>query len=330
MRRPLLEVRNLRAELSADGHSNPVLRGVELTVAAGEVVGLVGESGSGKSMTARAIMRLLPAHVALSGLVMLDGVDILTLDRRALRRIRASEVAMIFQDPRASANPVVKCGAQIREVLTLARGLDTAHAQARAIELLAAVSIQDPQRVLDSYPFELSGGMLQRVMIALALAVEPNLLIADEATTSLDVTVQADILGILDDLRRERQIGMIFITHDLALASAVCDRILVMYAGEIVEQRNAEALFAAPAHPYTARLLASRPDVEKRQPRLAAIAGRPPAPGELPGGCAFHPRCPLAIGRCKTDPPQLTAMHPVGSVACHRAGEVHALLGGEQ
>jgi peptide/nickel transport system ATP-binding protein len=330
----LLEVRDLRTELPVEGRMLPVVRGVGFSVARGEVLGVVGESGSGKSITARSIMRLLPMGTRVQGEVLLDGVDVLTLEAAALRRARAHEMAMIFQDPRASINPVKTCGAQIVEVLRVDRGLDRTAARARALELLELVSISDPERVLRAYPAELSGGMLQRVLIAIALAIEPALIIADEATTSLDVTVQADILGILDALRREGRIGLVFITHDLELAAAICDRIVVMYAGRIVEQQPAAALFASPRHPYTARLLAARPDIGRRQERLHAIPGRPPALGEIPAGCPFHPRCPLAIEQCIAEAPPTRPIQPDGSAACHRmderTAEVRELLGGER
>jgi len=330
----LLEVRDLRTDLPVEGRMLPVVRGVTLTVARGEVLGVVGESGSGKSVTARSIMRLLPSGTRVQGEVLLGGVDVLTLDAAALRRVRAREMAMIFQDPRASINPVKTCGAQIMEVLRVDRGLDRDAARARALELLEQVSISDPARVMDAYPTELSGGMLQRVLIAIALAVEPALMIADEATTSLDVTVQADILAILERLRSEEQIGLVFITHDLELAAALCDRIVVMYAGRVVEEQPTAALFAAPRHPYTARLLAARPDIRARQERLQAIPGRPPALGEIPAGCPFHPRCPLAIETCVTEQPAARPIDPEGHAACHRmdetTAEVRAVLGGER
>jgi peptide/nickel transport system ATP-binding protein len=331
---PLLEVRDLRVDLPVEGRLLPVLRGVGLSLARGEVLGVVGESGSGKSITARSIMRLLPAGASVRGEVLLDGVEVLALGAAALRRARARDMAMVFQDPRASINPVKTCGAQITEVLRVNRGMDGAAARARALELLELVSISDPERVVRAYPAELSGGMLQRVLIAIALAIEPALIIADEATTSLDVTVQADILAILDGLRREHRIGLMFITHDLELAAAICDRIVVMYAGRIAEEQPAAALFAHPRHPYTARLLAARPTIDARHERLHAIPGRPPALGDIPAGCSFHPRCPLAIERCAAETPLARPTESGGFATCHRmneqTAEVREILGGER
>ncbi len=317
----LLEVRDLRTDLQVEGRLVPVVRGVDLSVERGECVGLVGESGSGKSITARSIMRLLPRGAQVRGQVLLNGSDVLSLSTAWLRRARAEDMAMVFQDPRASVDPVLRCGAQIIEVLRINRGLDRKAAYARASELLAQMSIGDPERVMRAYPTELSGGMLQRVLIAMALAGEPSLLIADEATTSLDVTVQADIVTILNDLRRATQVGMIFITHDLELAATICDRILVMYAGCVVEEQPTSSLFSEPRHPYTALLLAARPELARRQDRLAAIPGRPPALTDLPTGCPFHPRCPLAIDRCSTEAPARHRLTPHGFAACHLAPE---------
>jgi peptide/nickel transport system ATP-binding protein len=318
---PLLEVRDLRVALPIEGALQPVLRGVDLVVGRGEVLALVGESGSGKSVTARSIMRLLPNGATLVGDVTLDGMNLLGLTSRELRRVRARKVAMIFQDPRASINPVRSCGAQIMEVLRVGQGMSAKPARVRAAELLEMVSISDAQRVLNAYPFELSGGMLQRVLIAIALAAKPDLIIADEATTSLDVTVQADIVGILDGLRKTSGIGLLFITHDLELAAAISDRIAVMYAGRIVEEQVTGALFSRPRHPYSAGLLAARPEIHARQIRLKAIPGSPPGLSEIPLGCPFHPRCSIALGSCATEWPVARRLDSQVLVACHRAEE---------
>jgi oligopeptide/dipeptide ABC transporter ATP-binding protein len=315
----LLEVQNLTITLPIDGVLTEVVRGVDLSLARGEVLGIVGESGSGKSLTARALMRLTPAGAQLGGAVLFKGNDVLTLDKAGLRAVRSGGIAMVYQDPRASINPVVSCGAQVREILRVGRGFRSARAQAEVVRLLELVSIRDPERVGRAFPMELSGGMLQRVLIAMALASDPELIIADEATTSLDVTVQAEILAILADLRREHGLGMLFITHDLELAAVICDRIAVMYGGRIVEHQDAPGLFENPRHPYTVQLLAARPHVSHRQARLAAIPGRPPALAALPTGCPFHPRCGKATELCVTAQPPVVMLEPGAYSRCHYA-----------
>jgi len=322
MTEPLLELRSVTTELEIQGGHWPVVNDVSFSVGRGEVVGLVGESGSGKSMTARTITRLLPPGARVRGQILLDGVDVATLPRKALREVRARRVAMIFQDPRASIDPLWTNGDHLTEGLRVHGGLSRAKARARALELVGDVGIVDGERVLRAYPSELSGGMLQRVMIAGALAADPELLIADEPTTALDVTLQAEIVAIFDGLRRERHCAMLFITHDLELASVLCDRVLVMYAGRVMEAQPTTSLFATPLHPYTAALLGARPAIEERQERLAVIPGRPPTPVDAPTGCPFHPRCGYVEDACVAEVPPLRKLGQDAFSACRRTGEI--------
>ncbi len=269
----LLEIRDLRIDLPMQDEHKAVIQEVSLGVAHGEAVGLVGESGAGKSMTSRAVIRLLPPGAKVTGTISFDAHDVLAMDRETLRRYRASDVAMIFQDPRTHVNPVRRIGDFLTEALVTNAGVAPADAESRVIALLRDVGIDDAERRLRQYPHELSGGLLQRVMIASALAIEPRLLLADEPTTSLDVTTQSEVMAILDEQRRRRDLAMVFVTHDLELAAAVCDRIAVMYAGYIVEDRPAAAMHESARHPYTAGLLASRPSPTTRSKRLWAIPG---------------------------------------------------------
>ena len=319
----LLQVRDLRLELPADGQPVPILRGVFLEVAEAEAVALVGESGSGKSMTARSIIRLLPQRARLSGDIAVDGESVLSMSPAELRRYRAAKVAMIFQDPRAHVNPVRTVGDFLTESMRVNRGVPAGTARAQALTLLEEVRVPRPELRFRQYPHELSGGMLQRVMIASALAAGPRLLLADEPTTALDVTIQAEIMAILDDLGRERRLARLIITHDLELAAATCDRTLVMYAGSIVESAASAALHASPLHPYTSALLASRPSLDRKPRRLPVIPGRPLSAAQAPPGCAYAPRCPLAVDRCRSEAPQLRTLG-TGQVACHRAEDMVA------
>ncbi len=323
---PLLEVEDLTVWLRVEGAERPVLRGVSLQVSPGEAVGLVGESGSGKSMTARAIDRLLPAGARLAGRVSFGGADVTALSGAALRAYR-NQVAMIFQDPRAHVNPVRRIGDFMTEALRANHGVPGPEAARRAADMLGQVGIEDGARRLRQYPHELSGGMLQRVMIAAALLTGPRLLLADEPTTALDVTTQAEVMAILDDLRRDLGLAMIFITHDLELAAAICDRTVVMYAGQVVEVRESALLHADPLHPYTAALAAARPDISRTADRLRAIPGRPVSAFEAPQSeCAFAPRCPHAAGVCRAALPGLTGLDG-GLSRCARAGELRGRLG---
>ncbi len=306
----LLDVSDLRITFPTSAGTSRPVDGVNFSMARGELLALVGESGCGKSLTALALLRLVPAPgtIAAGSALRLDGTDLLALEGEALRAIRGRRIAMIFQDPMTSLNPVFTVADQITESLRAHRRMSGADARARALELLQEVGIPDPEARLDQYPHQLSGGMRQRVMIAIALASEPELLIADEPTTALDVTVQAQILEVLDRLRQKRGMAVLLITHDLGIVAGRADRVAVMYAGRIVEEAPTAELFARPSHPYTRGLLASVPRLTGPVARLTPITGTVPAPTAWPLGCRFHPRCPEAMARCATDdPPPLAA-----------------------
>jgi peptide/nickel transport system ATP-binding protein len=320
----LLQVEQLSARLPIEGRMQSVLHDVSLTIGAGEAVGLVGESGSGKSMTARAVARLMPPGASVGGAIKFDGRDVGALRGTALREYR-SEVAVVFQDPRAHVNPVRTIGDFMCEALRTNRGMNRLEAGRRAVDALAEVGIDDGERRLRQYPHELSGGLLQRVMIAAALLTEPRLLLADEPTTALDVTTQSEVMAILDELRRERGLALLFITHDLDLASAVCDRMCVMYAGQVVEMQSALALSDRPLHPYAAALSAARPEIDRHVHRLAAIRGRPLSAYEAPEGCSYAPRCDFCEARCVQERPQLSELDG-GQVRCLRAAELRSGL----
>jgi oligopeptide/dipeptide ABC transporter ATP-binding protein len=320
----LLEVTNLTVRLPVRGELRTVLRDVSLSIRPGEALGLVGESGSGKSMTARAIDRLLPAGASTSGSVLFNDQNVLGATGQDLRRYRA-EVAMIFQDPRAHTNPVRRIGDFMTEALR-SRGVPKGEATDRAVDMLEQVGIGRGPAVMRQYPHELSGGMLQRVMIGAALLTSPKLLLADEPTTALDVTIQAEVMAIMDELRRELGLAMLFITHDLELAAAICDRTAVMYAGQIVETRTSDRLHGDPLHPYTAALSGARPDVTRTLPRLRAIPGQPLSAFEAPqGSCAFAPRCAHAGDSCLAQEPDLIPLDG-GLTRCVRATELRGQL----
>ena len=322
---PLLEVDGLTVRLAVDGAKRPVLRDVSFTVRPGEALGLVGESGSGKSMTARAIDRLLPRGAEVDGGIRFAGAPVGGLSGQALRRYR-SEVAMIFQDPRAHINPVRRIGDFMTEALRTNLSVPAGEARQRALSMLNQVGIDQGERRLRQYPHELSGGMLQRVMIATALLTSPRLLLADEPTTALDVTTQAEVMAILDELRREFGLAMLFITHDLELAAAICDRTAVMYAGQIVEIRNSALLHTDPLHPYTAALGGARPDITQTAHRLQAIPGRPLSAFEAPPEeCAFAARCAHAQDTCRAAAPPVTELDG-GLSRCVRARELRGRL----
>ncbi|QIM19531.1 ABC transporter ATP-binding protein [Leucobacter coleopterorum] len=269
MTAPLLEINNLHASLITKYRRLDLLNGVSLTLDCGEALGLVGESGSGKSLTTRAVMRMLAKGFRTEGEIKFDGESVLGMNRERLRQYRATEVGMIFQDPRAHVNPVHTVGDFLTEALVRDRGLPRAEVERRAIELLDEVGVRQPERRLRQYPHELSGGLLQRVMIASVLLAEPKLILADEPTTALDVTAQSDVMAILDEQRKARGLSLLFITHDLELANACCDRLAVMYAGEIVEQGS--HVYEAPTHPYTIELLGARPSIDERLDRLPVL-----------------------------------------------------------
>jgi oligopeptide/dipeptide ABC transporter ATP-binding protein len=323
----LLALDRLAVRLPVEGKPRPVLHDVSLTVGAGEAVGLVGESGSGKSMTARAVARLLPAGARVAGAIRFDGRDVGALRGAALRAYR-SEVAMVFQDPRAHVNPVRTIGDFMTEALRRIRREPAATARRKAVAALDDVGIAGGERRLRQYPHELSGGLLQRVMIATMLLSEPRLVLADEPTTALDVTTQEEVMAILDELRRDRGMALLFITHDLELAGAVCDRTAVMYAGQIVETRTAAKLHDDPLHPYTASLAGARPTIDAAVHRLAAIPGRPVSAFEAPDGCPFAPRCAHARDACRVARPPVGELDG-GLVRCMRAGELRGRLVGE-
>jgi oligopeptide/dipeptide ABC transporter ATP-binding protein len=323
----LLEVEGLVVDLPVEGELRTVLDDISLAIRAGEAVGLVGESGSGKSMTARAIDRLLPEGARVRGTVRFGGADVLTLSGPALRRYRR-EVAMIFQDPRAHTNPVRRIGDFMTEALR-SNAVLRREAEERAVALLREVGIEDGERRLRQYPHELSGGLLQRVMIATALLTQPRLLLADEPTTALDVTTQAEVMAILDELRHRLGLAMLFITHNLELAAAVCDRTVVMYAGQVVEVRSSSLLHTDPLHPYTAALAAARPDIASTAERLLAIPGRPLSAFEAPADeCAFAPRCRHVRDVCREARPPLLELDG-GRSRCIRAEELRDRLAEE-
>jgi oligopeptide/dipeptide ABC transporter ATP-binding protein len=326
MSAPLLQVDGLTVRLDVRGAQQAVLRDVTLNVREGEALGLVGESGSGKSMTARAIDRILPRGAEVDGSIRFGGRDVRTLSGADLRRYR-NQVAMIFQDPRAHVNPVRRIGDYMTEALRTNLGVSSAAASRRASDMLSQVGIDGGPQRLRQYPHELSGGMLQRVMIAAALLTEPRLLLADEPTTALDVTTQAEVMAILDGLRHEFGLAMLFITHDLELAAAICDRTAVMYAGQIVEVRESGRLHDDPLHPYTAALAAARPDITRTAGRLRAIPGRPLSAFEAPADeCAFAPRCPHVLDACRAGLPPVTELDG-GLSRCVRAQELRGKLG---
>ena len=312
---PLVSIRNLQVAFG----STAALHGIDLDVGAGESLGLVGESGCGKSVTWLAALGLLPRTARVSGSVMLDGAELLGAAPAVLDRVRGGRIATIFQDPASALNPVQRIGRQVAEAVRLHRGLTGAASRAEALRLLDEVGIPDAGRRIDAYPHELSGGQNQRVMIAMALAGRPELLVADEPTTALDVTIQAGILDLLRRLQRDTGMALVLISHDLSVVAETCGRVCVMYAGRIVEQAPAAALFDRPLHPYAAGLLAALPEMTGPRRRLLAIPGGVPEPGLLPPGCAFAPRCPHALPACDAAVPALRALGPAREVACIRA-----------
>lgn len=307
---PLLDIQSLTVQLRTPQGMLTVLDDVSLKLLAGETLGLVGESGCGKSVTALAVMRLLPPKQTryAAGRVLFEGTDLLALDEASMRRLRGSRVAMIFQEPMTSLNPVLTVGEQVAESLRLHRGMDAAAARAEVIRLLDLVGIPGAARRASAFAHELSGGQRQRVMIAIALACRPRLLIADEPTTALDVTVQAQILRLLGELQREFGMGMLLITHDLALVADHCNNVVVMYAGRVAERRSTDSLFSRPAHPYTRALLQTAPSQHPPGTLLPVIAGSVPPLHARGAGCHFAGRCPMADERCSQAP----ALRPLG------------------
>jgi oligopeptide/dipeptide ABC transporter ATP-binding protein len=319
---PVLDVRGLRTVFRMRGGDVHAVNGVSFSVAPGELLGVVGESGSGKSVTMMSLIGLLPSPPAevTGGSVLFGGEDLLKADAERLRRIRGGRIGFVFQDPMTSLNPVFTVGFQIMEPLREHKGLDRRAARARAGELLDLVGIPDAGRRLDDYPHQFSGGMRQRVMIAIALSCEPELLIADEPTTALDVTIQAQIIDLMAELRRKLGMAVIWITHDLGVIAGIADRVMVMYGGQVVEEAPVGALFGAPQHPYTKALLATVPRLrEARARRLSVIEGQPPVLTAAPDACTFADRCTLRFAACGRINPQLYPVEPDHGVACLRA-----------
>jgi oligopeptide/dipeptide ABC transporter ATP-binding protein len=320
-----LSVRGLTTTFETPRGTAIAAADVDLDVAPGEVVGLVGESGSGKSVTLRSIMRLIrePGHV--KGHVNWRGRDLIDMPDEELRRIRGSEIAMIFQEPMTALNPVLPIGMQIEENLVAHTTLNRRERRARALELMNIVGIPAPERRLDEYPHQFSGGMRQRAMIAIALACSPKLLLADEPTTALDVTIQDQILKLLLDLRDRLAMSVVLVTHDLGVVAATCDRMAVMYAGRIVEKGTVEEVFAQPRHPYTRGLLGSVPRGNEVRTMLYSIDGTPPSLTALPNGCAFNPRCTFATDQCRRERPPLAEVGGGRMVACFHQDQVAAM-----
>jgi peptide/nickel transport system ATP-binding protein len=326
MQLPLLRVMDLRTYFHTEDGIGRAVDGVSFQVDRGETLGLVGESGCGKSVTALSLMRLIPQPPGRieSGRVLLNGRSLLDLDEEAMCAVRGDEIAMVFQEPMTSLNPVLTCGYQIMEAVMLHQQVGRSEARERAVDMLRLVGISAPEQRIDEYPHQLSGGMRQRVMIAMALCCHPVLLIADEPTTALDVTIQAQILDLLRQLQDELQMAILLITHDLGVIAETADRVAVMYAGKIVEQAGTQRLFARPAHPYTRGLMASVPQLDEVRERLETIPGMVPDAREFPDGCRFAARCALADDHCRRHEPPLEDRADQHRVACWHAdtGEV--------
>ncbi|MBZ9597893.1 MULTISPECIES: ABC transporter ATP-binding protein [Streptomyces] len=318
----LLEVRDLHVEFTTRDGVAKAVNGVDYSVEEGETLAVLGESGSGKSVTAQAVMGILdvpPGRIA-GGEILFKGRDLLRMKEEERRRIRGAEMAMIFQDALSALNPVLTVGRQLGEMYEVHRGMSRKDARARAVELMDRVRIPAAKQRVGDYPHQFSGGMRQRIMIAMALALEPSLIIADEPTTALDVTVQAQVMDLLAELRRELNMGLILITHDLGVVADVADKIAVMYAGRIVEAAPVHEIYKAPAHPYTRGLLDSIPRLDQKGQELYAIKGLPPNLLRIPPGCAFNPRCPMAQEVCRSDVPPL---YPVTESPVARASACH-------
>jgi peptide/nickel transport system ATP-binding protein len=315
---PLVELKNLTVDFPQDHGFVRALHGVSISIGRGETLGLVGESGSGKSITWLAATKLLPPKARIGGEVFVEGEPVHGLVGDAMTRVRGKRIALIFQDPTSSLNPVHRIGWQLMEALALHRGLTGDAARTEARRLLDRVHIPSAERRLNDYPHELSGGTNQRVMIAMALAGEPDLLVADEPTTALDVTIQAQILDLLAEMRRETGMALVLISHDLGVVADLADRVAVMYGGRIVEEGPADAMFNDPQHPYTQGLLAALPDIAGPRKRLLSIPGQVPHPSAMPRGCAFAPRCALVEPRCEAGVPPLRQIGPARTAACVR------------
>ncbi len=324
----LLEVSNLSVQFETPDGTVTAVNGLSFELERGQTVGIVGESGSGKSQTVLAMMGLLASNGRASGSARFDGQDLLSLSPKALNSIRGNRVAMIFQDPMTSLNPYLTVERQMTEVLELHKGMTRAQARVRAVQALDAVKIPEAARRLGMYPHEFSGGMRQRVMIAMALLCEPDVLIADEPTTALDVTVQAQIIALLRELQREHGTAIVMITHDLGVVAGLCDQVMVLYGGRVMEQGSAESIFYQPTHPYTVGLLGAIPRIGQDGNTLLAIPGAPPNMAHLPPGCPFSERCSWAEPRCSSDRPTLISVPEQAGVmrACHRSPDQIAHL----
>ncbi len=322
--KPLLSIEDLKTWFYTDDGVARAVDGVSYSIRPGETLGVVGESGCGKSVTAMSILQLVPTPPGkyVGGEILFKGENLLEKSEAKMRKIRGKEISVIFQEPMTSLNPVFRVGDQIGESLRLHEGMTKAEARERSIELLKQVGIPSPEQRIDEYPHQLSGGMKQRVMIAIALACNPSLLIADEPTTALDVTIQAQILELLRDLQREKGMAILMITHDLGVVAENADHVVVMYAGKVVESAPVEELFENPKHPYTVGLFRSLPRLDQESERLEVIEGNVPNPLQFPSGCKFRPRCPHASETCAATEPDLNQIDPKHQVACHHWEEV--------
>jgi peptide/nickel transport system ATP-binding protein/oligopeptide transport system ATP-binding protein len=321
---PILQVRDLRTSFATRAGIVHAVDGVSFDVRPGEAFGVVGESGCGKSVTCRSIIRLLPSHALTEGEILFGGDNLLNFGAEQMRQVRGGEISMIFQDPMSALNPVLTVGEQIAEAVQAHLGVGRRAAAARTLELLRLVGIPVPERRLREYPYQFSGGMRQRVLIAIALAGEPKVLLADEPTTALDVTIQDQILKLIIRLQRELGMSVILVSHDLGVIAQVCQRVAVMYAGQIVEQGEVGTVLRAPRHPYTMGLLASLPGIGAPQRYLRPISGVPPSLLDPPSGCRFHPRCSYAVERCQSWIPELLAVGPQHTAACWRQDAIRA------
>jgi oligopeptide/dipeptide ABC transporter ATP-binding protein len=316
---PLLDIRNLQTFFFTATGLVKAINGVDLQIATGETLALVGESGCGKSMTALSLLRLVPEPGRIvGGDIHFAGRDLLRMPIEEMRRVRGNSIGMVFQEPMTSLNPVLRVGEQVAEILRLHQGCDRAQAAAEAVNMLTKVGLPAAEDRARDYPHQLSGGMRQRVMIAMALACNPQLLIADEPTTALDVTIQAQIMELLADCKAERGMATLLITHDLGIVAQHADRVAIMYAGRIMESAPVRELFAAPAHPYTRGLLACVPKLGEKRQRLTPIEGTIPTPGQFPEGCSFFDRCPEAFAPCRGELPPLREVRPGHQVRCWR------------
>lgn len=319
MSEKVLEVKNLKLFFDGNYGTTQIIDGISFEIGAGESLGIVGESGCGKSMTAMSIMRLLKSPPArIEGEILFEGQNLLEIPKSEMRKMRGNKISMVFQDPMTSLNPVFTIGYQLSEAFRLHQGMDKAQAMAASIEALKMVNVALPEKRVKEYPYQLSGGMRQRVMIAMALACKPRLLIADEPTTALDVTIQAQVLSLMRQLRDETGTAIMFITHDLGVVAEMCERAIVLYCGEIMEEAPTAVLFKNPAHPYTEGLLHALPHAGQREGKLYVIPGTVPAAGHFPKGCVFAPRCQYATERCQNEKPETIHLEDNHTVRCFR------------